>query len=263
MGKKTPVYLKTDLAYRLVTYNLLTTPGVTHLKDKSASGRFAFTIEDDLDFIDVVIQVTSTGCVNIYPPEEAPKDRIVEKVLKLLSGANQAPVNVLRKQKAQTHRPHRTDSEYKIALKHSKNVLLGLEAILAEDWALYRHREPSAKRAKWMDKIQNEGYRYKEFAIEHLQSGYPDTYKKFQRWRTIKREAKKSLLNEGNTEEKAEAIMNFATLFDGGPKISKHSQDLLDQRTEAYKTLESDIELIRLKVENGKPLHGTCHLCSD
>jgi len=97
--KKTPIYLHTDLEYLVTTYNLLTNPQVIHLKKRSAKGRLAFTIKDDPIFADVLIQVTSKGKLNIYPPEDAPKEEIIEKLLKLLSDANQGLVRVLRRKK--------------------------------------------------------------------------------------------------------------------------------------------------------------------
>lgn len=98
--KKTPIYLHTDLEYLVTTYNLLMNPQVMHLKKKSAKGRLAFTIKDDPIFTDVLIQVTSRGKLNIYPPEDAPKEEIIEKTLRLLSDANQAPIKILRKKRA-------------------------------------------------------------------------------------------------------------------------------------------------------------------
>ena len=95
---KIPVYLKTDLTYRVVVYNLLMMPNI--VRKKSKPGIFSFTVENDPVFTGVLIQVTSKGKLNIYIPEDAPEDEIVEKTLKLVSVANQAPIKILQRKRA-------------------------------------------------------------------------------------------------------------------------------------------------------------------
>jgi len=157
-------------------------------------------------------------------------------------------------------------------LRHSRQLILGLEAILAEDWPLYRSSEPSEERAQWEEKIEREGIGLKEFAIEHLRSGYPSTYEKMKQWRNLKEKAKQLLLREGFSADKAEAVLNFASFFDGGgipinvggsTEVSEECQKLLYQRVEAYEILSSDIRFIILRIEAGKPLRGTCRLCHE
>lgn len=131
--KKTPIYLDTDLEYLLTTYNLLMMPQVMHLKKSGAKGRLAFTIKDDPIFADVLIQVTSQGKLNIYIPEDAPKEEIIQKTLKLLSNANQAPIKVLREKKPilQVHMKKRMESELKKLDKISEsNLQNSLRAML-------------------------------------------------------------------------------------------------------------------------------------
>lgn len=146
-------------------------------------------------------------------------------------------------------------------LKHSRQLSLGLEAILAEDWTFYRHQEPSRERACWREKIELEGNRLKEFAAEHLRSGYPATYERMKHLKMLKGSIEEELLNEGDSKEGVEAVLNHSSFFGGGPTISEKCLKLLDQRTKAYQTLEADIKLIDLRIEAGNPIHGTCRLC--
>ena len=139
---------------------------------------------------------------------------------------------------------------------------LGLEAILAEDWTLYRHQEPSKERSCWREKIELEGNRLKEFAAEHLRSGYPDTYDKMKRWRKLKERAKEALLKEGKSVDVAESVVNFVSFLEGSTIISEECREILDQRLEAYQALTCDIELINLKIVADKLLEGTCRLCT-
>jgi len=159
--------------------------------------------------------------------------------------------------------PKRTRKSSRATLGHSRQLSLGLEAILAEDWTLYRYQEPSKERARWKDKIEREGNKLKKFAIEHLRSSYPDIYEKMKRWRELKAKAKKMLLDEGNPEDVTEGVINFVSFVGIFPRISEECQEVLDQRIEVYQALTSDIELVNLKIEAGKPLRGTCRLCHE
>jgi len=114
------VYLATDLNYLVTTHNLLYgMPNVRHLKEKSKRGIFSFEVIDDPAFIGVLIQVTSKGRVNIYLPKGAPKEEVVEKTLKLLKEANQAPIKVLSRKES---REFMTLEEYKVRLEHSREL---------------------------------------------------------------------------------------------------------------------------------------------
>jgi len=142
-------------------------------------------------------------------------------------------------------------------LTHRRQLSLGLEAILAEDWYLYRYQETSGERARWKDKIEREGIRLKEFVIEHLRSDYPDTYDKLKRWRKLK----EALLKEGNSVHDVDEAV--ARTFFGEFPRSDERRNLLVQGIAVYRALRSDIELINLKIEAGKSLEGTCRLCRE
>lgn len=148
------------------------------------------------------------------------------------------------------------DSEWKgrrATLRHSQQLSLGLEAILAEDWTFYRPYEPSRERAQWRDKIEREGIRLKEFAIEHLRSGYPDTYDKLKRWRKLRERIK----GKTDSVDVTEDVVNFVSWS------REEHQKLLDRGVAVYQAFTSDIELIILKIEASKRLRGTCRLCCE
>jgi len=220
-------------------------------------GRLTFNLKD---LKDVTIQITTKGKLGIFYPEGISPEKCLKQVEPFITRADGGPAQILNIIKEPISKGRVTGKH--VTLEHRRQLSLGLEAILAEDWYLYRYQEPSRERARWKDKIEREGIRLKEFAIEHLRSGYPETYDKMKRWRKLKEGAKEALLKEGNPVDVAEGVINFVSFVDRFPIVSEECQELLDQRIKAYQDLASDIRIIILEIEAGKRLKGACRLCT-
>ena len=144
-----------------------------------------------------------------------------------------------------------------------RQLSLGFEAILYEDWALWRIEEPSFERAKLEERIEREGQQFKKFAVEHLKTGYRSTFKKMERWCKLKDKIRSALKGDGNSEDMADIALNLKTfLGDEQPRISKRVEQLLEQRERLYQELKSDIREIQFAVEQGRSLKGRCGICS-
>lgn len=113
---KKPIYLETDLNYYKVTMSLPYKGNVEYDRLKCKRGRFTFTLTDDPIFTGVTIQITSHGKINIYIPEGAPEDEIIEKVLKVISEANGKKVNIISETTEDAYEKYiKKRSLYKIA----------------------------------------------------------------------------------------------------------------------------------------------------
>lgn len=263
MIRKVPVYLKTDLRYRLVTYNLSTMESVEHAREKSAKGRFAFTVENDLVFVGTLIQVTSSGCVNIYMPEDAPKEEIVEKTLKLLSKANEGPVKVIRSEEASPEQLHETRKKPQAALHHSKMLIWGFESLLLEDkpmWLAERHS------SAWTSKVETKGARTKQFAEQHLKDRkYLVVREKLAAHRRlnakIRREYELGEISKPFFDSVVNAVENAGESL--SEKQEKHAKEIMKKKWASYQKLASHIRLLEAKVRHGTPLDGKCQLCRD
>ena len=129
MGEQ--VYLATDLDFLTTTRNLsYGMPNVRYLKEKSKRGIFSFEVIDDPAFIGVLIQVTSKGRVNIYLPKGAPKEEVVEKTLKLLEEANQAPIKVLGRKEGPTMKLSEREKMLEDGIKKFLELVFHMWALL-------------------------------------------------------------------------------------------------------------------------------------
>ena len=146
-------------------------------------------------------------------------------------------------------------------LAHSKQLSIGFEAILAEDWHLYQPKDQSKLALPFREKIESKGVALKDFAVEHLESGYTGTYAKFREWQKKKKQVEEALRKEGTSRGIAETGVHVSGFF-GKPVWSEPTQKLLKKRVQAYKSLAGDIELILLKIEARERLEGYCKLCS-
>jgi len=129
MGKK-PIYLETDLDYYKVTLKL---PYMENIDLKRHGyGRFTFTITDDPIFTGVTIQITRRGKINLYIPEGAPENEIIEKVLKVISEANGKPVKIIGE---------KTEKAYEKYVK-TRYPLVEIANILKDLYYTLRQRDP-------------------------------------------------------------------------------------------------------------------------
>jgi len=67
----------------------------------------------------------------------------------------------------------------KTSVKHSKDILLGLHAILSSDQLWF------PQEAAWAIEVQFGGGIFRKFAEEHLESGYPEIYEKLKEYRNL------------------------------------------------------------------------------
>lgn len=217
--EKNQHWFEVDAPYRLLTYNLFNMKEIVYDAStgiKKHLSKQGFTFEIDVPGLEGIrFQLTRRNKLGIFAPIGVEIDRIVEKTKPFLDKAAGYAVRLTPlpiKEKIGSMRA-RSQLRGQATLRHSQQLIVGLEAILAEDWVLYRSDEPSKERAQWREKIERDGIRLKPFAIEHLRNGYPVTYDKMMRWRKLKERAKKALLNEGFSAREAEAAMNYASFF--------------------------------------------------
>ena len=148
---------------------------------------------------------------------------------------------------------YETQEDREIALKHSEELFLGLDAILAEEISLcLQLPHPLAKRKD--GNIVTEGNELKAFVEEHLKTGYPDIHEKLLEFR----EALSQLQKEKNFHGIKDMFSHLAILRDNLPKPIKQ---LREQRLESFIELADNFLRIALKVKMGEPLLGSCQLC--
>jgi len=163
---------------------------------------------------------------------------------------------------------YETREDYEIALKHSEELFLGFDAILAEEvnlWLLLRHPLADIKGRN----IVTEGSELKPFAEEHLKTGYPDTYEKLTKFREALSELQKL---ERNLDMK-DVFSHFKIYredFDEhlSARFQRPQEDtpkpikrFREQRLENFRELADHFLVMKLKVKMGTPLRGSCQLC--
>jgi len=154
-------------------------------------------------------------------------------------------------------------ADYEAALKHSKDLVLGLEAILAEDPRWF------PQEAGWAFQVRTEGIGLKQFAEEHLRKSYRSIYQKVEAYREMKEKYKLILMQKGYSE----GVINFVLYgtqsipqmreqpWSRSEKPPKELEEIMDQRFSAYVEVRREIRLLEHKVGNGEPLDGSCQLC--
>ena len=111
-----------------------------------------------------------------------------------------------------------SDREYQLAIEHSRKLIPGLEGIILEFQSkLFKALDFLYRTDEYAEKM-----RLKDFAKQHLKTGYPQIYKKLT---TLKQPLNKQ------------------------------------EKTELFKEVAGEIEMIKLKVVVGEPLKGRCQLC--
>jgi DNA-binding transcriptional regulator GbsR (MarR family) len=188
-----------------------------------------------------------------------------------------------------------TIEEYKIDLKHSKEICPTLFTILVQDehfgWNL-------------RDKLKHDVedfLQFQPFILQHLQTGYPDTYERVSKFRDMLKEAE-TLLETIVEEYKSQIVKpyddrdpkqlpyliddwkkTFARSIDARLNLSKSTflgfseteaefsfisdthmekaMSLQKVRYQHFEELFSEFNKLWLRVEHGRPLEGKCDLC--
>jgi predicted transcriptional regulator len=153
---------------------------------------------------------------------------------------------------------YETKEDYEIALKHSEELFLGLDAILAEEvnlWLALPHPLSDVKEPN----VVTKGNELKPFAEEHLKSGYPATYDKLIEFRKPMSELQKLNEKAGLDDTLLGMFGRYHPSWVDTPEPIKH---LEKQRLESFRELADSFLGIKLKVKVGKePLDGSCKLC--
>jgi hypothetical protein len=151
---------------------------------------------------------------------------------------------------------------------HTRRVLdklgLGLEAILLEGGCLWLSDETldSQLRTRLREKVESNERDNKDYAEEHLRTGYPHIYEEVENWRGHAKIILRQLAEEGYSEADANSIVNYVTIAGGDDlEISEQVRQLLETRGNLYFTLSGHIMELMHRIENGKNLEGTCELC--
>ena len=176
------------------------------------------------------------------------------------------------------HREFANIKEYEIMLEHSKGLIPGLQAILTSIFGLEeKHDEKSIK--------------LKEYAEQHLITGYPTVYSKIREFRKANQESKERIAKYlASLQDKLCFIITslkpieikplypgmFAMTYAASPIIEAKTKEealefrkILDSITKEeeskllriYKDLSGEVCAIILKVEHGTPLKGKCDAC--
>jgi len=184
-------------------------------------------------------------------------DRILEefRVLGIIE-----KVNGYWRLKSET--PYKTKDEYDIALQHSKKLLIGLEAILAEDRLGW---QPLIGRGDLLAKVEEEGELAKPFAEAHLRTGYPNIYKKLVEYRELNAKIKKDLVEGGYPLEIVDFVVkgkkSLSANFNDYKQKLKELEGVIKQKLEAYSKLMNEVRSLQVMVRLGKPLGGFCRAC--
>lgn len=161
-----------------------------------------------------------------------------------------------------------TKEDYEIALKHSEELFLGLDAILAEEINLYLLLPHPIADVKGRS-IVTEGNKLKPFVEEHLKTEYPTIYKKLIEFREALSELKKLKENY----DLKDMFSHFKIYREDFPEhlsarfkspredTPKPIKQLRKQRLESFRELADYFLGIKLKVKMGEPLKGSCQLC--
>ena len=153
-------------------------------------------------------------------------------------------------------------------LKHSKQLSLGFEAILAEDWVLYEPSDESKLTAHWRDLVDSEGSKLKQYAIEHLETDSPEIFNRMQRWKRLRKRIIEMRLKNGSPIGEARRIVDLSRVSRLSTILSKQTaseedQKLVNEGVQAYRALQEGINLVILRIEAGERLKGRCRLCSE
>jgi len=156
----------------------------------------------------------------------------------------------------------RTSSEQERLLEHSRTLLPGFEAILAESW------QGDLQRA--LKVAMKEGDSIKIFAEQHLHSGYREIYDELKEYR-------KFLTTTGRNLQKTypKEIVRLFTCgiftLSSNPELSKNwpwsglpPEDIaeaLQQKLARYMRLETAISNIEYHIRLGRSLEGECDGC--
>jgi len=152
---------------------------------------------------------------------------------------------------------YETREDYEIALRHSEELFLGLDAILAEEvnlWLALPHPLSDVEEPN----VITEGNELKPFAEEHLKRGYPATYEKLIEFRKPMSELQKLNEKAGLDDTLLGMFGRYQPSWVDTPEPIKH---LEKQRLESFRELADCFLAIKLKVKMGEPLWGSCQLC--
>lgn len=174
-----------------------------------------------------------------------------------------------------TIRTYKSKHDYELALNHSKMLIPGLRAILAEDMDLYLHLGSSAYVE--LREYEEESKLLKSFVEEHLRTGYPEVYDDVVKFREnmeqvqlieieIEKEIKKMknktlpffperLINIVSMREYEETLKLMPQ------KIVEKAKNIQEKRFKNYQKLVGELLFIIMKIRMGDPLKGKCNLC--
>ena len=149
-------------------------------------------------------------------------------------------------------RTYETREDYGIALKHSEELFLGFDAILAEEvnlWLFLPHPIADVTGRN----IVTEGNDLKPFVEEHLKTGYPTIRRKLIEFRKP--------LSELRNLRKYHVRYVFGTYIPSWVNTPKPIKQVEKRRLESFRELADSFLVLKLKVEMGQPLNGSCQLC--
>ena len=176
-------------------------------------------------------------------------------------------------------RTYKSERDYELALNHSKMLIPGLRAILAEDMDLYLHLGSSAY-VELHKHDEEESELLKSFAEEHLRTGYSEIYEDLVKFRENMEQVE---LIEMEIEKEIKKIREEKPyLFPALParlinvvsmhgyeeylklmpqKIVEKAKNIQEKRFESYRKMIENIFFIEMKIKMGDPLKGRCDLC--
>jgi len=257
---KDALYLTTDLGYDgylRVTLNLPRMRDVNVVREKCTKGRFLFELEE-IGFEGVKIQISSKGKLSIYFPRSAPGESIANRILEVLTEANENPVKIICEKRLDTFG---MGNNHATLMNHSKKLVLGLEYLLFEDRAMWLAEKHSSA---WSHKVSTKGSREKQYAEQHLRDN---------EYRTVRLElaAHRRLNQEIALEYERGKIPT--PVFDAAIKAAgqvdedlseqekKQLEEILTKKWDSYQKLALDVRFLEEKVKHGIPLKGKCGLC--
>jgi hypothetical protein len=151
-------------------------------------------------------------------------------------------------------------TDFNLALKHSIKLILGLEAILAEDMPMWLEEE---NESKWTFRVETEGRKLGQFAYEHLSSGYPSVDRLLMRHRRLNGKIRRDY--ERGKISKSVFNLVYNAVEDLGETLSeseeKQAEEIMKKKWGSYKDLAAAIRGLEEKIQHGTPLAGKCQLC--
>jgi hypothetical protein len=186
-------------------------------------------------------------------------------------------------------RSYKTKAEKDDAWEHSKELVMGLEAILTEGRAghsdaLEIEAFPGPQFASKLRSGHQDVYDYiltkvgdvkriKRFAEEHLMTGYPLVYGSLEKYRKLLVDIRRRLEQNNHPEKVIRFVVDGVATFPTDIKdsvnwplgtdepIEDDIREALKQKLEAYAELESKIREIEHYVFAREPLDGQCPAC--